>query len=212
LLDVREYRVYPGVKRNEIYRQVSEFWARQGFYVAQISPFELQGQSYESKIGLRREFYLRIDEQNENTYLDLTVRAQITDLGLIGGVAAAVIFWPAAVVGGALSYSSYKEDAKNLINTFWAYVDSITHKVGSPIPPPPYGIPTPQPPQTTMPPPLETTPCENCGALLPKNWKACPYCAKPKSQPKEEKGEIKEKKDDEKKDEEKTDAKKEEKK
>lgn len=190
------------MKKNDIYRQISEFWARQGFYVAQISPYELQGQSYESKIGLRREFYLRIDEQNDNTYIDVTLRAQITDLGLVGGVAAAVIFWPAAVVGGALSYSSYKDDARNLMYSFWAYVDSLTHKTGAPMPvqppiappPPPPGQPQTQAGAPPPPPAVDTTQCESCGAILPKNWKACPYCAKPVSEVREKKESLKEEK------------------
>ncbi|NIT56992.1 MAG: hypothetical protein GWN00_12380, partial [Aliifodinibius sp.] len=61
---------------------------------------------------------------------------------MIGGVAAAVLLWPAAVVGGALSYSEYESDAKALMGSFWGYVDSISRTTGvyaqapgAPVPP-----------------------------------------------------------------------------
>jgi hypothetical protein len=168
MFDKREYRMYKGVKRDQIYRQICDFWARQGFYVSQISPFQIQGQSYYQKIGLRREFYLRIDEHEDATYIDLSLSANITDEGLIGGAAAALIFLPVAVVGGALSYNEYETDARNLMGSFWGFVDNISKT---------NGVFT-QPPGAPMPPP-KTAPtmyCPGCGALIPQNWKACPYC------------------------------------
>lgn len=169
LFDKRDYRMYEGVKREQIYPQICDFWARQGFYVAQISPFHIQGQSYHQKIGLRREFFLRMDEHQNNTYIDLSFQAKITDEGLIGGAAAAVIFWPVALVGGVLSYKEYEDDARNLMGSFWVFVDQITNRRGTFAQAPP----TPPPPQ-----PQDTIPCQGCGAILFKNWKACPYCGK----------------------------------
>ena len=75
MFEKREYRMYKGVKREHIYQQVCDFWARSGFYVSQISPFQIQGQSYYQKIGLKREFSLRMDEQEDTTYIDLTLNA-----------------------------------------------------------------------------------------------------------------------------------------
>ena len=173
MFDLRDYRMYKGVKRSKIYPQVCDFWARQGFYVAQLSPFQVQGQTYQQKIGLRREFDLGMDEQDGNTYVYLNFRAQITDEGLIGGAAATIIFWPAAIVGGAVSYSEYQSDARNLIGSFWAFVDHITKKQGT-IPQPPRA-PTPPP----EPEPPESTQCEKCGAFIITNWRVCPYCGSP---------------------------------
>ncbi len=173
MFDIRDYRMYKGVVRTNIYPQICDFWARQGFYVAQLSPFQIQGQSYQQKIGLKREFFLRMDEHEGGTYIDLNFRAQITDEGLIGGVAAAIIFWPAAIVGGAVSYSEYEKDARNLIGSFWGFVDNMTHISGM-IPQPP----KPAPPPTETP-RSDTSECEYCGAIIITNWKACPYCGKP---------------------------------
>jgi hypothetical protein len=224
MFDKRDYRRYKNVKRDDIYPKVCDFWARQGFYVAQLSPFQIRGESYHQKIGLRREFYLRLDEQDGNTYIDLQFQAKISDEGAVGGVAAAVIFWPVAVVGGALSYSEYEKEANSLMYNFWIFVDQLTNQRGE-LPPgwrPPepslFSSPAPQPgppppnrqyyqqhpldqkqeppkdnkvkedknptdtdiksstPPEELSPSKETAPCKNCGALLPNNWKACPYC------------------------------------
>lgn len=173
MFEKRDYRMYEGVSREHIYTQLCDFWARQGFYVAQISPFQIQGQSYHQKIGLRREFHLRMDEHEGNTYIDLQFQAKITDEGLIGGAAATIIFWPVALVGGAVSIKEYEDDARNLMGNFWAYVDQITNKRGSFV-----HAPTPSPQYV----PQATIPCLGCGALVLKNWKACPYCGRAMNQ------------------------------
>ncbi|UCE75034.1 MAG: hypothetical protein JSV56_04845 [Methanomassiliicoccales archaeon] len=170
MFEKREYRMYQGVSREAIYPQICDFWARQGFYVAQLSPFQIHGQSYHQKIGLRREFYLWIDERQGASYIDLQFNAKITDEGLIGGAAAAVIFWPVALVGGAVSYKEFEDDARNLMGSFWAYVDQIANKSGVTAAAPPPAAPQPQT--------QDTTPCKGCGAILIKTWKACPYCGK----------------------------------
>jgi hypothetical protein len=151
-----------------VYQQICDFWRGQGFYVGQISPFHITGESYHSTVGLKREFSLMMHEEGGSTYLDLEFKAKITDEGLIGGAAATTIFWPVAVVGGAYSYSEYENDAQRLMGSFWSYVDQVTNSRGtfSQAPPPP----APQPP------PQETIPCPGCGAILFTHWKACPYC------------------------------------
>jgi hypothetical protein len=203
MFEKRDYRVYKGVKTDKIYPQICDFWTRQGFYVAQLSPFQIQGESYQSNIGLRREFYLHLNEQKDSTYIDITFRARVTDTGAVGGAAAAVIFWPAAVVGGALSCA----------------VPPTPPPPPAHYPPPPYAPPPPPPPPPSQPPPQQQVPkggskpkdpekkttkettkeslvkppekleeyhpsseksttCSECDALLAKDWKACPYCGK----------------------------------
>lgn len=162
--------MYQGVRRDQIYTQVCDFWARSGFYVAQISPYHVRGESYHQKIGLKREFYLRLDEHEGNTYMDLQFSAKITDEGMVGGAAAAIIFLPVALVGGALSYTEYEDDARKLMGSFWAYADQITNVRGVMA-----QLPTPPPPQV-YPQTQKTVPCSGCGALVMADWKACPYC------------------------------------
>jgi hypothetical protein len=170
MFEKREYRMYQGVKREDIYYQICDFWAKQGFYVWQISPYQIQGRSYLSKIGLRRDFFLRLDEHDNTTYLDLSMQANITDEGFIGGAAAAVLFWPAAIVGGAISYDQYENDARALMGSFWAYVDTMAQTNGIFA-----NAPQPQAPQPQVAP---TVYCQGCGAIIPQDWKACPYCGR----------------------------------
>jgi hypothetical protein len=171
MFEKRDFRMYEGVSKSQIYPEICDFWARQGFCVAQLSQFNIHGQSYHQKIGLRREFTLWIYEEGGKIYINLQLQARITDEGLVGGAAAAVIFWPVAVVGGALSYSEYEQEAKNLMASFWNHMNQITGKSSVPVqsPPPPPSVPQPS---------QETVPCQGCGALLPKTWRACPYCGR----------------------------------
>ena len=171
MFDIRDYRMYKRVKRDKIYPLICDFWARQGFYVAQLAPFVIQGQSYQQKIGLRREFDLRMDDHEGNIYIYLNFRATLSDEGLIGGAAATIIYWPMVVVGGAVSYTEYEKDARNLMGNFWVFVDQLTKMRGT-MPQPP------EPPETleSEKPLLESTQCEYCGAFIITNWVACPYC------------------------------------
>jgi hypothetical protein len=181
MFEKRDYRMYKGINRKDIYPKVCDFWSQHGFYVAQLSPFQIRGESYHQRIGLRREFFLRLDEHEDKTYIDLQFNAKITDEGMVGGVAAAVIAWPVALVGGAISYSEYENEANALMYNFWRFVDETTKQTGTV---PPGWTPPPSPfdflsdhRQTPAPPPqYDTQPCKKCGALLPNNWMACPYC------------------------------------
>jgi hypothetical protein len=171
MFELSDYRMYKNVDRSKIYPKICDFWARQGFYVAQISPYYVQGQSYHQKIGLRREFDLRIDEQEGEVYIHLNFSAIITDEGMTGGSAATIISWPDQIVGGAISSTEYEKEARNLIGYFWIFVDEMTHTRGNLSPPPePIEEDKPQP---------ESTQCEYCGAFIITNWVVCPYCGNP---------------------------------
>ena len=172
MFEKREFRFYKGVDREAVYRKVWDWWTARGFYVAQMAPYQLSGTSYYSKIGLRREVFLYINDIEDGTAIDMTMRAKITDEGAVGGVAvAALISLPLAAVGGAISYHEYEKDAKELMWYFWQYIDQETKVQGTWWVPP---STPPQPPEGL--PKAETGPCGNCGALLPTDWKACPYC------------------------------------
>ena len=85
-------------------------------------------------------------------------------------MAATVIFWPVALVGGAISYTEYEGEANKLMGNFWNHVDSVAMISGKPpeTPPPP----SPEPEE------VDTKKCSDCGAVLPETWKACPYCGR----------------------------------
>ena len=158
----REVHFVAGAKAADLWPKVWDWWSRQGFQLSQSSPTSLRGTSYYSKIGLRREVWLILSDAAGGSNVDLTLNAQITDEGLVAGAVSAVIFWPVAVVGGALSYSEYGTDARNLMIAFWQFLYAPSGSAGS-------GVPGP----TTVPPP-----CAGCGAALLPDWKVCPYCGR----------------------------------
>ena len=175
MFEQRDYRVYKDIARADIYESACVWWGTQGFYVTRVGPYHVRGVSYYSKIGLRREFDLFLNEAEGGTTLDLTFRAQITDEGLVGGAVAAVLVWPVAVVGGAISYHEYEKEARQLMYYFWQFMDQeagVPGAVATPTTPPP--VPPPPPPQPPAAAP--NVPCGECGALLHPDWKACPYC------------------------------------
>lgn len=174
MFEKREYREYKNTPRDTIYSAVCKWWTDRGFYIGQIAPYHIQGTSYYTKIGLRREFFLKIDEINGNTYLDILFKATITDEGLIGGVAATVIFWPVAAIGGVLSYDEYQREANSLLSSFWQQMDALTKQTGAPAPSPP------SQPQAEFKVTMEQKKCEGCGAFIVPTWVACPYCGKKK--------------------------------
>ena len=163
----REVHFVAGAKPTDLWPKVWDWWSRSGFQLAQSGPTSMRGTSYYSNIGLRREFWLILSDAAGGTNVDLSLNAQITDEGLVVGAVSAVVFWPVAVVGGALSYSEYETDARNLMIAFWQFLYA---------PASPSGTATPGP--TTVPPP-----CAGCGAALLPDWKVCPYSGRARPGP-----------------------------
>ncbi len=162
MFEKHEVHVVSNVRRDDLWSQVWDWWARQGFRLAKTGPYRFHGSSFSSSIGLRREFDLALSEEPSGTVIDLNISAKITDEGLVLGAVAAVAFLPVAVVGGALSYTQYETDASNLTMAFWQYVDSLSS------------------PRTARRVPTVPPPCEGCGAAMPPDWKSCPYCGRPR--------------------------------
>ena len=158
MFEKRETRTFPGMRRDEIWSRGWEWWSRQGFRLEQMGPYRARGTSFYGRIGLRREFTLAVDEVSGGAGADLSFRASLTEEGLVGGAVAAVLFFPVAVVGGAISYTEYETDARNLMAAFWQYLQATGGRG----------------PATAM--PVPTPACTGCGAALLPDWKVCPYC------------------------------------
>src|SRR5439155_11760867 len=126
VLERRDYRVIPGVKTADLWPRVWGWWQRAGFATYAVGPNHLTGSSWYSKIGLSREIEVRLQGANDAVYVDVAFRARITEAGAVGGAAAAVLFWPLAVVGGALSYSEYESEAQALLANFWQHLWQVT--------------------------------------------------------------------------------------
>jgi len=160
MFEKREVRSFSGLRRDVVWAKSWDWWGRQGFHLTKTGPYRFHGSSYYSRIGLRREFDLIVDDLPDGCNVDLTLDAQITDEGLIAGAVTAVLLLPVAVLGGAVSYSEYETDARNLLVAFWQSLSSAP------------GVPAARPTQA-MPPP-----CKGCGAALLPDWKVCPYCGR----------------------------------
>jgi len=174
MFEKREQRVYRGVKRDQLFDPLARWWSGQGFYVYQRGPYHVSGESYHSKIGLKREFEMRLDEHEGSTFVDLSLRARITEEGAVGGAVVTVLFWPAALLGGAISYSEYESDAQHLMYAFWSEADRLVSHIAQGTTPP---LAAPTPPEGVG---MERAPpshvCTSCGAALQTEWKVCPYC------------------------------------
>lgn len=162
MLQKREVHFVAGSRLADLWPKVWEWWSRQGFQLTKTGPSSIHGTSFYSRIGLRREFWLVLSDAANGSNVDLSLDAQITDEGLVLGAVSAVVFWPVAVVGGAVSYSEYETDARNLMLAFWQYLDSI-------------GAPAGARPSVA---PQVPSPCPGCGAALLPDWKVCPYCGR----------------------------------
>lgn len=178
MFEKRDYRVVPGVKAADVWAKAWDWWQRAGFALYHVGPNQFVGASFYSNLGLRREVQLQLREANDALYVDLGFRAQITNEGAVGGVVAAVVFWPVAAVGGAVSWSQYETEANNLMWGFWHFLWQTTGKPSQilGVTPLPYGTPYAM---TPPPGPPLTKACTKCGAGLAADWRACPYCSQP---------------------------------
>jgi hypothetical protein len=178
MLEKRDYRVVPGAKLTDVWAPSWDWWQRAGFALYHVGPGHFTGSSIYSKIGLRREIDLRFLEANDALYVDLAFRARITDEGAVGGAVAAVVFFPVAAVGGAISWSQYENEANALMATYWQGLWQLTGKPSQIlyVTAPPFGTPYTVMPQ--VPAPAAKT-CAKCGAGLAADWKACPACGTP---------------------------------
>jgi len=178
MLERRDYRAIPGVKAADVWAKVWDWWQRSGFALYHVGPNHFTGSSYYSKIGLTREIEVRLQEANEAVYIDVAFRARITEAGAVGGAAAAVLFLPLAVVGGALSWSEYDTEARALLANFWHYLWQLTGKPSQMLfaTTPPFGTPYPVAPP---PAPPAGRACARCGGGLAPEWRVCPYCGQP---------------------------------
>ena len=167
MFEKREMHFIPASKPADLWPKLWDWWSRQGFQLAQTATHSLHGTSFYSRIGLKREVWFVLTDAPNGSNADLSLNAQITDEGLVLGAVSAVLFLPVAVVGGAISYSEYATDARNLMLAFWQYVYSL----GAPP-----GTPPPRIPEVP-------TPCAGCGAAMLPDWKVCPYCGRARATP-----------------------------
>src|SRR5947199_9942658 len=101
MFEKREVRSFSGLRRDVVWAKSWDWWGRQGFHLTKTGPYRFHGSSYYSRIGLRRECELIVDDLADGCNVDLTLDAQIRDEGLIAGAVTAVLRLALALVGCA---------------------------------------------------------------------------------------------------------------
>ena len=66
MFEKRDVRSFPGLRRDDVWAKSWDWWGRQGFHLAKTGPYRFHGSSFYSRIGLRREFDLIVDEIRRN--------------------------------------------------------------------------------------------------------------------------------------------------
>src|SRR5437879_13810123 len=105
MLEKREVRFFPGLRRDDAWRKAWDWWGRQGFQLTKTGPYRMHGSSFYSRIGLRRAFDATLDDASGATNVDLTINAHITDERLIACAGRAAFLLPGTVPGGAATCS-----------------------------------------------------------------------------------------------------------
>src|SRR2546430_16459011 len=115
MFEKRDVRSFLGLRRDDGWTKSWDWWGRQGFHLTKTGPYRFHGSSYYSRIGLRREFDLIVDDVAGGCNIDLTFSAQITDEGLIAGAVTAVLRLPVAVLGGVGFYLESEAVPRDII-------------------------------------------------------------------------------------------------
>ncbi len=136
--------------------KVTSFWRQNQFNVTFPAPFQMHGEQFYTRIGLRRVADIWIYDQGNDVAVDLSFSATLGDTEAAVGVVGAVLLLPVTVLVGAVSYLDYEKDADQLINGFWNYMG-------------PYSAPPEPPPQQVI-------NCSSCGTTLDWNSKFCKNC------------------------------------
>jgi hypothetical protein len=169
----------PSVIYPAAWKAISEM----GYPLTATSSYGFQGKSVSPKWGLHRLVEVAVMPWNQGATLQIRFRAAPTDEGLAVGVVGAIVFFPVAVVGGAISWEKYDNDWQETRTRLWnSLLQSAGAKPSASTPPPPApAAPPPPPAAPTAPPPYAAPPaaglaCGSCKAPLPAGSKFCNSC------------------------------------
>ncbi len=162
----------------------SWFWRSRNFGVNFTSPYSLHGEQFYSRLGLRQSIDVWAADEGQNVGVDLSFSAELTDVGAVAGIAGLVILWPVALVGGAVSYVEYENDAQRKMSEFWSYVSAFPKNPqppSGPAPLPPWAqgqapVQPVAPPAAPPPPPAPMKECPKCAGKNDPDGAFCKHC------------------------------------
>jgi len=180
LFTKRDHRTIPGLTKEQAMQAAGWFWRSRSFGVNFTSPYSVHGEQFYSKLGLRQSIDVWAADEGKDVGVDVSFSAELTDVGAVAGIAGLVILWPVALVGGAVSYIEYENDAQRLMTEFWSYINAFPKNPQPPSAPAPLPawaqgqqpLQAPVAPQT--PPP--TKECPKCAGKNDVDGKFCKFC------------------------------------
>ena len=180
LFTKRDHRMIPGLTKEQAMQAASWFWRSRNFGVNFTSPYSVHGEQFYSKLGLRQSIDAWAADEGQNVGIDLSFSAELTDVGAVAGIAGLVILWPVALVGGAVSYIEYENDAQRLMTEFWSYASAFPKNPQPPSAPapPPSWAQGQQPVQTAYQPqpPTQMKECAKCAGKNDPDSAFCKHC------------------------------------
>jgi hypothetical protein len=179
LFTKRDHRSFPGMTKEQAMQAASWFWRSRQFGVNFTSPYSVHSEQFFSKLGLRQSVDVFAVDEGSSVGVDMSFSAELTDTGGVVGLVGAVIWWPIAVAGGAVSYIEYENDAQRLMGEFWNYVQSFPRNPQPPAGPTPLptwaqGAPQPSGPQPAVTPLARV--CPSCSASIDPDSVFCKRC------------------------------------
>lgn len=157
----------------ELFPAAWNFWAQRGYALHSTGPYALQGRSFQSRIGIHRVVDLTVLPSGTGTTVQLRYRADVSPEAAAGGVVAAVILLPLAVVGAAISWHEYESDWSRERWEFWNFL--VTASKAEPA----TGVPTPTPPDAapaSAPSGPAPSTCPACRAAVTGEGRFCSSC------------------------------------
>lgn len=163
LFTKHDHRPVKGISKEQAVQASAAFWRSRQFGVSFTSPFSFQAVQFQSKLGLRQSVVVQAVDEGDNTGVDLTFSAELTDEGAAVGAVGAVLVLPAAALVGAVSYAEYENDAQRLMSEFWSRIYALPRDAAVE-----HG--------TASDGPQAGGQCPGCGATQDDDAKYCKYC------------------------------------
>jgi hypothetical protein len=142
MLERREQFSLPALPK-DLFPFVCDYWRVQGFQVSQPVELQMRGEHFRPKLGLRRVCDARLRESGGSTTVEVSFGAEITTEGAVVGAAAAMVFLPIALVGGAFSWAEFDSEATSMLGGFRQYTYAVALALHEKRPAPaPFAVPS----------------------------------------------------------------------